>query len=188
MIEAIKEYDILIERLNENIRGLKAHPKILDKEEHKYLYPVFEKSMYIAICSSDLIISLKYLDVSSALKNGYETNYFSRNVALISYELINHQKKMVGPDVAKTIINQIGDEALLEFKACTKELKDVTKKYHKKLNYIRNNLFGHRTANGSEMATAMLEIDVGEIYKIGKQIFNVYIKVLAAYINLLNKL
>jgi len=89
MIEAIKAYDILIERLNENIRGLKAHPKILDKEEHKYLYPVVEKSMYIAICSSDLIIGLKYLDVSKALKNGYETNYFSRNVAHISYELIN---------------------------------------------------------------------------------------------------
>lgn len=90
--------------------------------------------------------------------------------------------------MAKTIKNQIGDEALLEFKSCTNELKGVTKKYHKKLNYIRNNLFGHRTANGSEMASAMLEIDAVEIYKIGKQIFDVYIKVIAAYVNLLGKL
>jgi len=188
MIEAIKAYDILIKRLNENIRGLKAHPKILDKEEHKYLYPVFEKSMYIAICLSDLIIGLKYLDVSSALENGYETNYFSRNVALISYELINHKNKMVGPDVAKTITNQIGVEALSELNSCTKGLRVVIKNYHEKLNNIRNNLFGHRIANGSEMATAMLAIDAGEIYKIGKQIFDVYFKVFVAYINLLNKL
>ena len=188
MIKTIKAYDILIERLNENIRGLKAHPKILDKEEHKYLYPVFEKSMYIAISASDLIISLKYLDVSNAVKNGYETNYFSRNVAHISYELIQHQNKMVGPDMSETIRSQINDEALLEFKSSTKGLKDVKKKYHQKLNYIRNNLFGHRTANGSEMATAMLEIDTGEIYKIGLQIFDVYIKVLASYIKLLSKI
>jgi hypothetical protein len=188
MIKAIKTYDILIKRHNEIIRALKAHPKILDKEEHKYLYPVYEKSMYIAICLTDLIIGLKYLDVSSALKNGYETNYFSRNVALISYELINHQEKKVGADVAKTIINKIGNEALSEVKGCTKELKAVKKEYHKKLNFIRNNLFGHRNANGSEMASAMLAIDAGEIYKIGKQIFDVYTKVIVVYINLLSKL
>jgi hypothetical protein len=43
MLESIKAYDILIKSLNENIRSLKAHPKILDKEEHKYLYPVYER-------------------------------------------------------------------------------------------------------------------------------------------------
>lgn len=188
MIETIKAYDILIERLNENIRGLKAHPKILDKEEHKCLYPIFEKAMYIAISSSDLIIGLKYLDVSNAVKNGYETNYFSRNVAHISYELINHQEKIVGQDVSKAITKQVGVEALSEFKNCTKELKSVTRKYHKKLNYIRNKLFGHRTANGSEMAMSMLEIDASEIYDIGKRIFDAYIKVLAEYANLLSKL
>ncbi|MCX5846586.1 MAG: hypothetical protein NTW12_09580 [Deltaproteobacteria bacterium] len=188
MIETIKAYDIIIKGLNENIRGLKAHPKILDKEEHKYLHPVYEKSMYIAICLSDLIIGLKYLDVSNALKNGYETSYFSRNVAHMSYELINHQEKIVGTEVAKTIKNRIGDAAFSEFKGSAKELKDVKKEYCKKLNYIRNNLFGHRTANGSEMAAAMLEIDAAEIYKIGKQIFDVYIRVIVAYVNLLSKL
>jgi hypothetical protein len=90
MLESIKAYDILIKSLNENIRSLKAHPKLLDKEEHKYLYPVYEKAMYIAISASDLIIGLKYLDVSNAIKNGYETNHFSRNVAHPSYELVNH--------------------------------------------------------------------------------------------------
>ena len=188
MIETIKAYDILIERLNENIRGLKAHPKILDQEEHKCLYPIFEKAMYIAISSSDLIIGLKYLDISNAVKNGYETNYFSRNVAHISYELINHQKKIVSQDVSKAITMQIGVEALSEFKNCTKELKSVTRKYYKKLKYIRNKLFGHRTANGSEMAMSMIEIDAIEIYNIGKRIFDAYIKVLAEYANLLSKL
>ena len=188
MIETIKAYDVIIKGLNENIRGLKAHPRILDKAEHKYLYPVYEKSMYIAICLSDLIIGLKYLDVSKALKNGYETSYFSRNVAHMSYELINHQEKIIDTDVAKTIKNRIGDAAFSEFKGSTKELKGVKKEYYKKLNYIRNNLFGNRTANGSEMAAAMLEIDDAEIYKIGKQIFDEYIKVIVAYVNLLSKL
>jgi hypothetical protein len=76
----------------------------------------------------------------------------------------------------------------LGFKKSTKNLNDIKKKYHKKLREIRNNLFGHRTANGYEMAVAMLEIDAHEIYIIGKQIFDVYIKVLESYINLLKKL
>ena len=188
MIETIKAYDNLIKSINENIRGLKPHPKILDKEEHKYLYPVFKKAMYIAISASDLIIGLKYLDVSNAVKNGYETSYFSRNVAHISYELINHQEKIVGQDVAKAITNQIGDKALKEFKKCNKELKNVTRKYHKKLKYIRNQLVGHRTANGYEMAMSMLEIDAGEIYNIGKRIFDTYNKIFAKYVNLLSQL
>lgn len=106
----------------------------------------------------------------------------------ISYELINHQEKIVGQDVSKAITKQIGVEALSEFKNCTKELKSVTSKYHKKLNYIRNKLFGHRTTNGSEMAMSMLEIDASEIYNIGRRIFDVYIKVLAEYADLLSKL
>jgi hypothetical protein len=188
MLESIKAYDILIKSLNENIRGLKAHPKILDKEEHKYLYPVYEKAMYIAISASDLIIGLKYLDVSNAIKNGYETNHFSRNVAHTSYELVNHQEKIVGKEVSTVIINHIGVEALSEFKNCTKDLKSVTRQYHKKLNDIRNKLVGHRTPKGSEMAISMLEIDAGEIYNIGKRIFDAYNKVLVDYINILKKL
>ena len=49
MLETIEAYDYLVEQLNKNIKGLKAHRNILDKEEHKYLYPVFEKAMYIRI-------------------------------------------------------------------------------------------------------------------------------------------
>lgn len=188
MLKTIQSYDFLIAKINNNIRGLKAHPRILVDEKHKYLYPLYEKAMYIAISGSDLIIALKYLDVSNAVKNGYETNYFARNVAHISYELINHQQKIVGEDVSKTIINRIGAEALLELNNRRKQLKIVTSKYHKKLNFIRNNLFGHRTENGSEMATSMLDVDAHEIYKIGKKIFDVYLNVLAEYVNILAKI
>lgn len=38
------------------------------------------------------------------------------------------------------------------------------------------------------MAMAMLEIDAGEIYKIGKKIFDVYLEIIVTYINLLSKL
>ena len=188
MLETIKSYDVVIAQLTKNIRGLKAHPKILVKEEHKYLYPVFENAMYIAISASDLIIALKYLDVSNFVSNGLETNYFARNVALISYELINHQQKIVGKDASEVIANKIGTEALLELKKCKKQLKGVISKYKEKLNYIRNNLFGHRTSNGAEMAKSMIEIDSREIHNIGKQIFGVYMNIYVVYVNLLSKI
>jgi len=188
MIETIKAYDLVSKRLNDNIRGLKAHPCILDKKEHGYLYPVYEKTMYIAISASDLNIALKYLDVSSATNNGYETNYFARNVAHISYELINHQQKIVGKEISEIVKKNLGDEGLKEIKVCTKELKSVSKDYHQKLNYIRNNLIAHRVDNGSVMANSMLDIDSSEIWQIGKKVFSVHINLIGAYINLLGTL
>lgn len=188
MLELIKEYDRVTEILNKNIRGLKAHPKILDKEEHKYLYPAYEKAMYIAISLSDLNIGLKYLDFSEALSNGYEANHFARNVALISYELINHQQKITGQEIAALISEKLGNEGLAEVKLYSKELKSVKKENHVKLNYIRNNLMGHRTESGMEMVKGMLNINHKEIYHIGKQVFGVYLKIFCAYSELLGKL
>lgn len=188
MLEIIQGYDLVTERLNKHIRGLKAHPVILHMEEHKYLYPAYEKAMYIAISASDLNIGLKYLDISNAVKNGYEASYFARNVAHISYELINHQQKIVGQEVADLAIETLGKDALKGIKECTKELKSVSKEYHQRLNYIRNNLFGHRVENGSEMAKGMLTIDNSEIYTIGKKVFDVYLKVIGEYADLLGKL
>lgn len=188
MLEIIKEYDRVTEGLNKNIKGLKAHPKILDKDEHKYLYPAYEKAMYIAISLSDLNIGLKYLDISEALSNGYEANHFARSVALVSYELINHQNKITGQEVAALVLYKLGNEGLSEIKLYSKELKKVTKEHHGSLNYIRNNLIGHRTENGMEMAEGMLNINHKEIYFIGKQIFGIYFKLLRSYSELLGKL
>lgn len=188
MLEIIKEYDRVTEGLNKNIRGLKAHPRILNNEEHKYLYSAYEKAMYIAISLSDLNIGLKYLDVSETLKNGYEENHFARSVALVSYELINHQQKIVGQDVAALVLEKLGREGLSQIGLYSKELKGVTKEHHERLNYIRNNLVGHRTENGMEMAEGMLKINHQEIYHIGKQVFSVYLKLFGAYSELLGKL
>lgn len=188
MLEIIKEYDRVTEVLNKNIKGLKAHRRILEKDEHKYLYPAYEKAMYIAISLSDLNIGLKYLDVSETLKNGYEANHFARSVALISYELINHQQKIVGQDVAALVFEKLGDDGLSKIKLYSKELKGITKEHHERLNFIRNNLVGHRTENGMEMANGMLNINHQEIYYIGKQIFGVYLKLFGAYFELLAKL
>jgi hypothetical protein len=95
MLESIKAYDILIKSLNENIRSLKAHPKILDKEEHKYLYPVYEKAMYIAISASDLIIGLKYLDVSNAIKNRKKQTIFLEMLHTHRMSLLIIRKKLL---------------------------------------------------------------------------------------------
>lgn len=188
MIEQIKGYDLVTEKLNNNIRALKLHTKILDLDKDKYLHPVFEKAMYIAISLYDLNVALKYLDVSNAVGNGFEANHFARNVALISYELVNHQQKIVGQLVADLVKERLGDEGLATIKSHSKELKSITKEHHKTLNHIRNKLIAHRTENGMDMANGMLDINQKEIFMVGKSIFDVYFKLYKAYSELLGKL
>jgi hypothetical protein len=185
--ELIHNYDVLTELLNKNIKGLKAHPRILSND-YKYLFPVYEKAMYVALSASDLNIALKHLDVSNSKNNGYEKNYFARNVAHISYELLNHQQKVVGPEVSKLVIEKLGNNGLFEMKTNSKKLAKVITNHYKQLKFIRTSLIGHRTPNGSEMAEGMLSIDEEEIYKIGKEIFYVYLDLHTAYMNLLKKL
>lgn len=188
MLSLIQGYDLVTKRLNNIIWTLKAHPNILIKEDQKSLYPVYEKMMYIAISASDLNIALKYLDVSNAIKNGYEASYFARNVAHIAYELINHRQKIVGQEVAELAIKTLGADALKDIKEAGKELHDVCKEHKEKLNYIRNNLFGHRNVNGSELAKGMIAIDNSEIFTIGKRVLDVHYDVLSKYVELLGKL
>ncbi|WP_136798320.1 hypothetical protein [Desulfosediminicola ganghwensis] len=188
MIETIQSYDYLITRLNSTTKHLKAHHKILDKPEHKYLFPFYEKAMYIAISLTDLIVGLKYLDVSRSVNNEYEANYFARNVAHMSYELINHQDKIIGEEIAKITNETIGPDPLKELKNIIKKLRLITSHHFNCLKGIRNNLYGHRIENGSTMAKSMLEIDNRKIYKIGDDIFKVYFELLQKYVILISKL
>lgn len=188
MHDVISGYDSVSAAINKTIAGLKAHPKILKEEKHKYMYPAFERAMYVAISAADLNVALKYLDVSNALKNHAEANFFARVVAHISYELINHKNKVVGSEVANLATSMLGEGGLLDIKEASADLKAVVREHHPTLNKIRNNLFGHRLENGSEMAAMMLELDNGEIYRIGKRVFTAYLKIIGAYSKLLTEL
>jgi hypothetical protein len=74
-IEILEIYDLVIQRMQKVIKGLKAHPKILTKPEHKYLHKFFDKILFNALCNLDLITELKYLDMSNVVGNTFETNF-----------------------------------------------------------------------------------------------------------------
>ena len=188
MLDMIRSYNYLISKINTTTKHLKAHRAIFDKEEYKYCYPVYEKAMYISIALTDLMVSLKYLHISSVSKNEYETNYFARSVAVTCYELINHQEKIVGKEIYKTVAKNVGSESLSEIIAAKKQLGKITKEHFQVLKNIRNNLYAHRHGNGYEMAIAMLNIENTMIYKIGKDIFDIYLILLNNYVQLATKL
>lgn len=188
MLKTIQSYDFLINRINITTRNLKAHSKILIKEEHKYVYPVYEKAMYISIALADLMVGLKYLDISNAVKNQFEANHFARGVSVTCYELLNHKEKIIGEKIYKTVSEVVDSDELASIVEAKNCLKKITKDYFSKLKHIRNDLYGHRHENGYEMSLAMLNIDNFEIYEIGKSIFDVYFKLLQEYANLITKL
>ena len=188
MIETIKSYDLAIDRVNKVIKSLKAYPRILDQEENKYLHPVFDKALYNALTASDLIVGLKYLDVSNAMKNGYEANYFARTVAHCAYEVLHYKHKLIGKDAATILKSRLGDAALKSVKESIANLKSVQKDHFEKLDFIRNNLFGHRNESGLATANGMLEIDNKLVYQIGKAVFDALIVIISVITALLSKL
>ena len=187
-MELESEYDRITNSLNRNIKGLKAHSKILIGEEFKYLYPVYEKAMYIALSASDLNIGLKYIDISNNKNNGIEKIYFSRVISLTLFELIDAQQKVVSREVKDVILEKLGSEGFHELKKCSKDMNEIKNNYHKKLKFIRNNLFGHREANGAKMAEGMLGVDEKEIFTIGRKVFSVYLNTFTAYMNIIGKI
>jgi len=188
MLKTVQSYDYLINRINITTRNLKAHRKILNKEEHEFLYPFYEKAMYISIALADLMVGLKYLDVSNAVDNKFEANHFARGVSVTCYELLNHKEKIIGETIYKTVAKSVGIIELTPIVEAKKILKLITKEHFQTLKHIRNDLYGHRHENGYEMSLAMLSIDNFEVYKIGKSIFDSYFKLLQEYAQLMTKL
>jgi hypothetical protein len=182
------KYDRITNSLNRNIKGLKAHSKILITDELQYLHPVYEKAIYIAISLSDLNIGLKYIDISDHNSNEIEKIYFSRVVALTLFELVDSQKKVVSREVKDVIMEKIGNKGFCELKQCSKNMSEIKNNHHKKLKFIRNNLFGHREANGAKMAIGMLGVDEKEVYDIGREVFSVYLNTFTAYMNIIGKI
>jgi len=188
MSSIINSYQHLINRLNDVVRMLKAHPKILSDEKHKELYPAYRKAMYIAISSSDLIIGLKNLDRSAIERNEIDANYFARHIVLVCYELINHQQKVLDKNVGLLFKLALEENDFKEYKSFKTELKDIKNEHFDSLKYIRNNLIAHRAADGLEMANGMLSIDNKKIYKIGKSVFDAYFKLIGFYVAAIGKL
>jgi len=177
MIEMLGRYDLIIQRMNKVIKGLKAYPKILDKPEHKYLHKVFDKVLFNALCNLDLITELKYLEMSHVVGNAFETNFFARITAHSCFEILDNTNRTVGKEIIEMIKSRLGAEALNELNCYVKELNSIKKPHIQNLKKIRNNLFGHRMNAGREQAEQMLLINPKSIYEIGNRIFKIQLNI-----------
>jgi hypothetical protein len=181
MIETLKTYDELIIKASNLIRTLNIYPKVFEKEEHHYLYQFFDKILYTALNHLDLIIGLKYLDVSQAVGNKLETKYFARVVALSSYEILNDLNKLVGKEIRDYVITKIGENGPSEKDWSIKSLKNMKKDKIKKLKEIRNNLLGHKLEHAYQQAEMIANIDLKKIYDIGNQILKIQMDLIKNY-------
>jgi hypothetical protein len=185
MLNVIAAYDSLIISINNNIKTLKAYPKILSEESHKKYFVFFDKCLYNALIQNDLLIGLKYLDVSNALKNQIEANYFARTVALSSYETFNYLDKLVGKDV-KTFLESNGHQTSYNtISAIAKKVNSLKKSCFTYLEEIRNNVIGHKDSHALKQTFIMLQIDNAKIHRIGTDLYKLNFELLNEYANLM---
>lgn len=188
MIKACENYDLVIEKMHKVIKGLKAHPKILTKPEHKYLHPVFDKILYNALCNLDLITELKYLDLSNLARNYFEMNFFARITALSCFEIFDNTNRIVGKEIIELIRFRLGEKALHELNTQTKELNVLKNRHASHFKKIRNNLIGHRMNAGHVQAEEMLRLEPKQIYEIGNRVFKIQLHIQDAFIKVLREL
>ena len=181
MIETLNAYDKAIESSQRLSHTLKIYPKVFQKSEfHKY-HKFFDKALFSSLNLMDLIIGLKFLDLSKGIGNNVESNYFARIVALTSHEILNELNALIGKDIREELIHSIGIEKISELDAIIKEMNILKKKHLSKLKKLRNNVIGHKLAKGYEQAEMIANIDVLGIYNIGDAIFKVQMKLIGNF-------
>lgn len=188
MLEMIKLFDEVIIKLNKNVRTLKIYPKVFEESEFRELHKFFDKALFTALNQLDLIIGLKYLKVSQALGNQLEANYFSRNVILITHEILNDLNKMVGKEVRDEIKNKLEENFLKEIDVSTKALSGLRKKHLKKLKEWRNTVSAHKEGHTIKQAEIIVGIDSQEIYEIGNEIYKAQEKFIISYMKILENI
>jgi hypothetical protein len=188
MIESLKAYDSVIRAMHRTIKGLKAYPVLLAEPEHTYLHKFFDKALFNALCNLDLITELKYLDVSNAVGNMFEANFFARITAHSCFEILDNLNETVGREIIELVKARSGAEALSDLNAHVQKLNQVKKRHLDELKRIRNYLFGHRMKAGREQAEQMLRINPRSIYNVGQQIYRIELDILGAFVNILKKI
>ena len=169
-------------------RTLKIYPKVFEKSEFQELHSFFDKALFTVLNQLDLIIGLKYLDISQAVGNKLEANYFARVLILTSHEILNDLNKMVGKRVRNELFQNVGEDELKELDEGTKEMNNLRKRHLDKLKNLRNKVLGHKLEHANQQAEIMKSINLMDIYDIGNSIYKVQMRFISAYSNLLNKL
>ncbi len=188
MIEIINTYDKVIQTTSNLVRAYKIYPKVFEKEEYKWLHKFLDKALFTVLNHLDLAIGLKYVQVSLAVGNKLEANYFSRVLVLTSHEILNDLNKMLGKDIRLEIQERIGIEGLKEIDELTKEMNCLRKKHLEKLKRLRNKVIGHKYEYAYQQAEMITDIDIKDIYHVGKDIFNVQMKFIQIYKKMLERI
>lgn len=186
--ETLKSYDKNIASVSNLIRTLKIYPTAFEDEEFHELHKFFDKALFIALNQMDLIIGLKYLDISQAIGNNLEANYFARVLVLSCHEILNDLNKMGGIKIRDELTKKLGVEKLKELDEVTIEMNFMRKKYLKELKLLRNKVLGHKHEEAHQQAELIVNIDTLEIYNIGNSIYTIQMKYIHSYVNLLEKI
>ena len=174
MLDIIAAYDKLINSTTNLIRNLKAYPRILNGPEHTTIHLFFDKCLHNALNLNDLVIGLKYLDVSGYCSNDVEANYFARIVAHSTYEILNHSDKLFGRQVRNYIKTNVPNSiAIVKVEATLKSLNQVKKNNIDELNKIRNNTFGHKLENGLNQVNIILLVNNKYIYDTANSVYKI---------------
>jgi len=187
MLEKLNEYNRLIAQINSNTKGLKIYPKILSEDKNLKFHPVFEKMLFNTLSVSDLIIGLKFLDLSVHLQNEIESIYFSKIIALNSYEMIIESGKFTGNKDVKQIFLDVNNA---ELNSRLKEIKielGQTKSNQKYLKNIRINIIAHKDENPFNQILTIQKIDFKKIYDIGNELFKTHLKLFMLFMDLLQE-
>jgi len=185
ILDLIAFYDRLINAVNSNIKSLKIYPKLLSREADKDQCIILDKCLYIALVQNDLLVSLKYLDVSNNVGNAYEANYFARSVGLHSYEVLNHVSKSIGKEIRSILLSSIHDHFLKDINQVGKNLNELKKAHFRNLEVLRNNVMGHKSHDGIAQTEIMLSMNNKELYDLGEQIYKANFKLVKIYMQFL---
>lgn len=187
ILKVIEAYDTSIVEINNNIKTLKAYPNILKEEKFKKYYLLFDKCLYNCLIQNDLVIGLKYLDVSNVLKNLIEANYFARVVVLNSYEALNNLDKLIGKEIKSFCEMNDRQESFERIKAIGKKINALKKSCFTYLRNVRNTVIGHKDSDALKQTKTMLEIDNREIYIIGSKVNNLSLELINEYMKLMEE-
>ena len=185
MIETLEAYDKAIEGTRSLSHTLKIYPKVFENAEFHKFHKFFDKALFFSLNLMDLIIGIKFLDLSKTIGNNAEANYFARVVILTSHEILNELNTLVGKDIRDELINKTGKEKVSILDGIVKEMNGLKKKHLTKLKKLRNAVIGHKLAKGHQQAEMIANIDTLEIYKIGNAIFKVQMKLMGSYANMI---
>lgn len=188
MQELINHYDKLILGINKNIKGLKIYPKILNEERNHKFHFILNKMLHNSLVVSDILVGLKYLDLSNFLNNGIERAYFARIVALNSYEILINSGRLTGNRDVKEILKQINDNELEEQLKQVKIKIQALKGEERYLKEIRTNIIAHKDENPFTQIQVFQNLEAKRIFTIGNNIFKLHLELNKVFLKVLKEI